>query len=244
MYEFDARVRYSETDETQSITITSLVNYLQDCSTFHSADVGLTVDHLNSIHRAWLLNYWDIRIERMPKLCDNITVGTSPHEFRGVLAHRNFWIKDVNGSFMLRADSLWFCFDTERMRPVKIDPEMIEPFGTIEDVLKLPVSDRKIIEPGDLTKGQPIKVEQHHIDTNHHVNNAQYIQIASDVIAASGDNSQPFTHGRIRVEYRKAAVLGDTMIPMYGKTPEGSVIVSLQSETGDVYCNLEFSDKV
>lgn len=240
MYEFNERVRYSETNESQTTTITALVNYLQDCSTFHSADVGLTVDHLNELHKAWLLSYWDIYIDRMPRLCEDITIGTSPHTFRGVLAHRNFWIKDTSGNYILKANSLWFCFDTERMRPVKIEDEMIAPFGEPEDVLKLPPSDRKIMEPEDMTVAPAIKVEQHHIDTNHHVNNAQYIQIADDVLTAATEGKVGFTSGRIRAEYRKAAVLGDTMIPKYGGSSDGGVIVSLQSETGDVYCNIEF----
>ncbi|MBE6003447.1 MAG: acyl-ACP thioesterase [Lachnospiraceae bacterium] len=241
MYEFDARVRYSETDETQNITITALVNYLQDCSTFHSADVGLTVDYLNELHRAWLLSYWDIYIERMPRLYENISIGTSPHEFRGVLAHRNFWIKDKDGNYLLKADSLWFNFDTERMRPVKIEENMIAPFGGINDVLKLPASDRRVSEPKELTTGDPIKVEQHHIDTNHHVNNARYIQIADDVLTKATEGKVHFTSGRIRAEYRKAAVLGDIMIPKYGTTESGNVVLSLQNEAGEVYCNIEFS---
>ncbi len=241
MYEFDARVRYSETDETQNITITALVNYLQDCSTFHSADVGLTVDRLNELHRAWLLSYWDIYIERMPRLNERISIGTSPHAFRGVLAHRNFWIKDSSGNYLLKADSLWFNFDTERMRPVKIEDEVIRPFGEIKDVLMLPPSDRKISEPENLTTAEAIKVEQHHIDTNHHVNNAQYIEIADEVLTKATEGKVHFTSGRIRAEYRKAAVLGDIMIPKYGLTGSGSVVVSLQNEAGDVYCNIEFS---
>lgn len=109
MYEFNERVRYSETDEHEQATILSVVNYLQDCSTFHSTEVGLTVDYLREMKRAWLLSYWDIYIERMPKLCERLTIGTCPHAFRGVLAHRNFWIKDEAGAYILRADSLWFC---------------------------------------------------------------------------------------------------------------------------------------
>lgn len=241
MYEFDARVRYSETDETQNITITSLVNYLQDCSTFHSADVGLTVDHLSELKRAWLLNYWDIYVERMPRLYENITIGTSPHAFRGVLAHRNFWIKDADENYLLKADSLWFSFDTERMRPVKIEESMIEPFGGINDVLKLPASDRRVLEPEKLTTGEAIRIEKHHIDTNHHVNNAQYLQIADDVLTAASEGKAHFTKGRIRAEYRKAAVLGDIMIPKYGMSETGAVVVSLRNEAGEVFCNIEFS---
>ena len=219
MYEFNERVRYSETDEHE---------------------VGLTADYLREMKRAWLLSYWDIYIERMPKLCERLTIGTCPHAFRGVLAHRNFWIKDEAGAYILRADSLWFCYDTERMRPAKITEDMLTPFGEMRDVLALPASARKITEPEVLTEAAPILVQPHHIDSNHHVNNAQYIAIADEVLTEAAGGKERFHAGRIRAEYRKAAVLGDTMLPKYGSSPDGGLIVSLQSPAGEVYCNVEF----
>ena len=35
-YEFEARVRYSEIGHRGTMTIPALINYFQDCSTFHS----------------------------------------------------------------------------------------------------------------------------------------------------------------------------------------------------------------
>lgn len=243
MYEFKERVRYSETDENEQATILSVVNALQDCSTFHSTEVGLTVDRLREMKRAWLLSYWDIYIDRMPRLCERITIGTSPHAYRGVLAHRNFWIKDEAGAYLLRADSLWFCYDTERMRPTKITEDMLMPFGEMQDVLGLPSSERRIAEPQERTEAPSILVQPHHIDSNHHVNNAQYIALADEILTQQRGDAQHFRAGRIRAEYRKSAVLGDTMIPKYGASEEGGIVVSLQSPEGEVYCNVEFIQK-
>ena len=38
MYTFGSRIRYSETDEYGKLTLTGIMNYLQDCSTFQSED--------------------------------------------------------------------------------------------------------------------------------------------------------------------------------------------------------------
>ena len=43
MYTFESRIRYSETDSEGKLTIASLINYFQDCSTFQSQDLGLGV---------------------------------------------------------------------------------------------------------------------------------------------------------------------------------------------------------
>ena len=36
MYSFDSRVRYSEVDEDRKLSLTGVINYMQDCSTFQS----------------------------------------------------------------------------------------------------------------------------------------------------------------------------------------------------------------
>ena len=83
----------------------------------------------------------------------------------------------------------------------------------------------------DLEKGCPVRVERHHLDTNRHVNNAQYVAIARELLPVD------FALGDLRVEYRKAAVLGDVMYPKLAQVPEGYV-VSLQDAEGQVYANL------
>lgn len=238
MYEFQDRVRYSETDESGAMTITAMVNYLQDCSTFHSHEVGLGIEKLAAMKRAWLLSYWDIYVERLPRICENITIGTSPHAFKGVVAKRNFWMKDAEGKYLLKADSLWFAFDTEKMRPAKISGEILKPFGEMRDVLELPESSRKIALPEELQTLEPIEVERHHIDSNHHVNNAQYIEMAIESLSRSFPEHPRWAGGRIRAEYQKAAVLKDIILPKVGRTENG-VGVSLQNEEGEVFANVE-----
>ena len=78
MYSFTSRVRYSEIDESGALSITSLIDYLQDCSTFHSDSLGLGLDHSAETGYAWLLSAWEIEIRALPHFGDEIRVGTWP----------------------------------------------------------------------------------------------------------------------------------------------------------------------
>ena len=51
MYTFDSRIRYSETDETGALSLLGVINYMQDCSTFQSEDIGLGVEYLEKKRR-------------------------------------------------------------------------------------------------------------------------------------------------------------------------------------------------
>ena len=39
-YSFNSRIRYSETGENACLTLPGILNYFQDCSTFHSEAIG------------------------------------------------------------------------------------------------------------------------------------------------------------------------------------------------------------
>ena len=53
-YSFNSRVRYSETGENGKLTLPGVLNYFQDCCTFHAESVGLGGDVLKARDRAWV----------------------------------------------------------------------------------------------------------------------------------------------------------------------------------------------
>lgn len=46
MYELNSRVRYSETDIDAKLSLTGIMNYMQDCSTMQSEDAGVGIGYL------------------------------------------------------------------------------------------------------------------------------------------------------------------------------------------------------
>ena len=64
MYTFQSRVRYSELDPERKLSIASIVDYFQDCSTFHSEQLGVGLDYLEERDMLWVMSYWQIVIDR------------------------------------------------------------------------------------------------------------------------------------------------------------------------------------
>lgn len=219
MYSFDSRVRYSEIDEDQELTVTGIINYLQDCSTFQSEDLGLGIDYLNRHHRAWWLSSWQIVIEKKPRLGEKILISTWPYDFKGIYGYRNFTIRDEKGDYLVKANSVWFFFDTEAGRPVRVQEEDIRGYRNGEEKrLEMDYAPRRIELPESYETAEPIAVARHHIDTNHHVNNAQYVEIAREALKENVKIRE------LRVEYKKAAVLGDIIYPRIGRQGGGCTV--------------------
>lgn len=232
MYTFNSRVRYSETDESGRLSVTGIINYMQDCSIFQSEDAQVGVRYLGTNHKAWLLSSWQIMIDRYPRLGERLIVGTWPYCFKGIYGYRDFVLRDQSGNDFVRAESVWFLYDTQKNTPLRIQPEDTAPYGAQEPKLVLNPAPRKIVAPQPYHTGEPVIVSRHHIDTNHHVNNAQYVDIARESIPTG-------LHIReIRVNYKKAALLGDVIIPRISHEDQGGKqvwTVALSGDTGKIY---------
>lgn len=231
MYSFSSRVRYSETDDSGRLTIPALINYFQDCSTFHSEEVGQGMEVLREREKAWIIIYWQIEIERLPKLAEEIIVSTMATGTKGLCAKRNFLMRDKEGTLLARADSAWVLMDTTRMRPTKLTKDMIEPYKK-EEPLLMEEMDRKIPLPEKMAVCPKIKVGKEHIDTNGHVNNCQYIRMAFHLLEKEVHPT------KLRVEYVKSAMEGDWIIPKIAFEEE-RILVGLFDIQGHSYANLE-----
>lgn len=231
-YQFESRVRYSEMDPGRKLTLTSLVDYFQDCSTFQSEACGHGLDYLTEQNRVWMVLSWQIDILRRPELGKKITVQTWPYSFKAFYGYRNFALLDEAGRYLAKANSVWVFIDSLTGRPAKILPENISGY-TAEPMLDMKTSSRKMQIPPESVRREPFAVCRHHLDTNYHVNNGQYISMAEEYLPAG------FETAHLQVEYRRQARLHDIIVPMVHEEP-GRVTVSLCSETGEVYAVVAF----
>ena len=232
MYAFDGRIRYSETDSEGKLTLDALLNYFQDCSTFHSEDVGLGIAYMKEIGQVWVLSAWQIVVNRYPKLGDKVKIVTLPYELKAFLGYRNFAMLDEQGEYLAKANSLWSLLDIRNGKPVMVNEAMQKGYG-IDEKLEMDYAPRKITVPQGGELREPVVVKKHHLDTNHHVNNGQYVNIAMEYLP------DDFMIHQMRAEYKKQAFLDDVLHPYVVQTENG-YIICLQDENGKPYVSVDF----
>lgn len=231
MYKFESRIRYSETDSEGKLTMASLINYMQDCSIFHSEDVGLGLEYLADRHLVWVLSAWQIVVERYPRLGEKVVTGTQPYDMKGFIGYRNFAIWDEKGEYVAKANSVWSLLDTRTYRPVAISEEMVQGY-TLGERLDMEYAPRKIAVPPGGCIMEPLVVKRNHLDTNHHVNNQQFIDMAIDYLPKG------FCIRQVRAEYKKQAFLDDVLVPRVADQGD-RVFVALEDAQGAAYVTVE-----
>ncbi len=235
MYSYQSRIRYSELDTEGYLRIESLLNYFQDCTTFHSEDIGRGVNYLKEKHTVWVLGSWQVVVDRYPRLGERVTVATAPYDFKGFMGYRNFLLTDESGKRLACANTLWTLIDTDSGRPVRPTEEMIAPY-TLEEKLDMEYAPRKIAIPGEPVKGESVVINPHHLDTNHHVNNGQYVRIALDSL------NKDCRIRQLRTEYKKQSYLNDILTPYVAASEEGTYVVVLKDEQDSTVCVVEIQE--
>ena len=234
-YDFHSHVRYSECGEDGRLSLGAVVDYFQDTATFQGEHLGSGVSYLKKQHIAWILTSWQIITDHFPKLAEPVTVRTWAYDFRSFYGLRNLLLLDGSGQPAAWANSVWVLMDMERMRPVKVPQKLLDLYGT-DPALDMEYSPRKVAEPETGEEMDPFPVTRTHLDTNHHVNNGQYIEMARTYLP------EKFDLYETRVEYKAQAHLGDMICPKVS-TEDGVVTVSLRDEEGRSYCVVRFAER-
>ena len=235
MYSFSGRIRYSEIGEDGRLSLMGMMNYLQDCSTFQSEDGGGGVAWLAEHDRAWLLTAWKIRILRLPSLGETVTTLTKPYLFEGILGYRLFEIRGADNELLVHANSVWCYVQPSRQRPVRITEADMAPYLPIDPQEEV-MTNRKLRAPAGMVPMEPFAVRREHLDTNHHVNNGQYVRMAMEYLP------EHFHIDSLQVEYRNQARLHDVIVPSV--CLEGNTLyVSLGDGNGKVYAVAAFTQE-
>ena len=137
------------------------------------------------------------------------------------------------GERLAYANTIWTLMDMEKRKPVKAPKEMADAYG-LGERLDMDYEPRKIAVPkGESVVRETVEIKRHHLDTNHHVNNGQYVRIAMSYLP------EGYSIRQMRAEYRKQAVLGDKIYPfIYAE--DMVTVVSLNNGKGEAYCVTEF----
>jgi acyl-ACP thioesterase len=207
---------------------------MQDCSEMWIDSEPDVKQYFTEQNMAQLLATRQVEILRVPEYKENLTVATSVYGMKPMFGFRNTFIYDSEGKPCYRTWSMGAFVDKAAGKLKRVDDATIASM-TLEPQLEMNYKDRRIILPKDGGEVlEPIKVLRADIDYNKHVNNANYVRMAMELLPEN------FKVQGLRVEYRVAAKLGDVLIPTVFKI-EGGFIISL-SVGNDVSTIIEFTE--
>lgn len=233
MYSLNYKVTTSTCDSEGKLKLYSALQMMQDCSEMWIDSEPQVKDYFARENMAQLLASRQVEIVRVPDFKEELTVTTSVYGMKPMFGFRNTFIYDAEGKPCYRTWSMGAFVDKAYGKLKRVD-DTVAGSLLIEPQLEMDYKDRRIILPK--TEGEvlePVKVMRSDIDYNKHLNNANYVRMAMELLP------EDFEIKGLRVEYRVAAKLGDMLVPTIYKH-DGVIIVSL-SIGEDVSAIIEFS---
>ena len=237
-YSYQIRVGYSTTDRTLKMTIPEILRCFQDAAIFEAENGSITMEYLNKHALAWLLGAWQIVILRRPSSNEVVNVATIPYAFKGFLGYRNFLMTSETGEELVKGASIWTLIDTQKGHPTKLTEEIIQGYP-LSQKLEMDYAPRKIVLRGSAEQRAAFLVRQYQIDSNGHMNNAEYVKLAMELLPQQASDSTVQQIQQLRVEYKNPAYVGDKVVPIIYRQ-DNQIQVALNSTEGEIYAVVEF----
>jgi acyl-ACP thioesterase len=154
-----------------------LLRVFQDVSYLRAEDRGRGVAYQAQVGRAWFVLSWNIRLHEPPALSTSYAVDTYFYRARHALCNERLTLRGEGDKALAAADVLWGYVDTRAQQPT----DCPQDYWEAQDFREAP-SDacitRKIKIPAGGEELSPLTVREVHLDTNGHVNNVRFTELA------------------------------------------------------------------
>lgn len=233
MYSLKYKVTTSTCDSEGRLKLYSALQMMQDCSEMWIDSEPGVKQYFAEQNMAQLLATRQVEIIRVPEYKEELTVTSTVYDMKPMFGFRNTFIYDAQGNPCYKTWSMGAFVDKVAGKLKRVDQVTIDSMN-LEPQKEMNYRDRRIILPkqgGDILES--VKVLRADIDYNKHMNNANYVRMAMELLPES------MVVRGMRVEYRVAAKLGDILTPTMYQIDDG-FIVSL-SVNGEVSAIVEFT---
>ena len=224
---FDHRIRFDECWSGGLLRAGGYLRLMQDLAWRHSELLGLGRDWYRTYRLAWLVRYADLRITGPAYSGDTLRVTTRVVGWRRVWARRESHAS-VDGVEVARATIDWVLID-EAGRPARIPDDVAARFTDGVPGFQ----PARLALPQDLSDAvnRAWSVSIRDLDPMHHVNNATYLDVIDETVAAeTGAHSGPEPPIRYQVEYLRPALPRVTVSVVHAPDEVGTAIRFLDPE--------------
>lgn len=232
LYTKNFSVNFSDVGENNRLTNKGLLRLMQEISGIHSDSLGYGVNDTPKTGLAWLILNWKLKVFSRPKWNTNLTLKTWARWQKSLYSCRDIEVYDDENNLIAVATSKWILFDVNKQSIFKITSEIRNKFPALEKSVFEGEAIKKLKEPETSNFIYEYKIQRRDIDTNHHVNNLNYLDYAYEALPEDVYSNMNFSN--IEIMYKHEAKLGDTLSIFYSHTEDDEYVVTIKDKEADI----------
>ena len=178
--EYSWAVRTYECGPDGMATMASVCNWLQEAASLNAGALAFSKSDFEASGEniSWVLTRLKVRMLRLPKWGETVSILTFPRGGRKIVAYRDFVLSDADGSAIGHAASEWMLIDLASRKVVAIPSEVFAAANTVrapvfgdEPFVRLRWGCREAS-----SDALAFRARRGDIDLNGHVNNVHYVE--------------------------------------------------------------------
>jgi len=207
MYEHEIRITYYDLDFNGRVKLSAILKMAHIAADVNANALGIGFATLHPLGISFVLNRFGLKITRMPKYDETVTIRTWPAEMARGTFIRKGDMYDAAGHKIMEWASLWILFDINTRKILKPSALPVE-IPTLTDIA---------------VDVHPLKVEQHcdtapyathvhtvryaDVDTNMHMNNSIYGDLVGNGAFPCAESAREIKE--VQINYLGETRLGD-----------------------------------
>ncbi len=221
-------ITFSDIDENNKLSNKGILRIMQEIAGLHSSSLGYGLNDAPKTGFAWLLLNWKLRVFSRPKWEETLTVNTWSKSMNPLFAYRDIEIFDNKNNLVAVGSSKWILFDINKQSLCKIPSEVKEVFPNVDKSVFEEKFVEKLKEPENSNPIYEYTIQRRDIDTNHHVNNLNYLDYAYQALPEVVYSNMNFSN--VEIMYKHESKLGDTISVFYSNTEKNEYVITIKDK--------------
>jgi len=214
------------TNQHNALQVGTLFHLFNDIMERNANSYGASAEYHLERDLAWVLAQYEVTIYQWPKADTHVTVGTIPYSFKRMMGYRKYEMRNNKGDLLMEGKGKFLLINIKTKAMVKPDASLLDKFT---DAKKEPMAlDFEKIRPKEQKHMFTLKrlITKKHIDVNAHMNNAYYLEIASEYLTIETEQIK-----KINVTYKQEAKEHDQITLNYYSVKDGIYVEMLREDT-------------
>ena len=173
----------------------ALLRCAEHMATAHAWELGMDKAFYSARQMVYLVGRQAFQFLRVPAMRETVTLTTYPEKTRRGANKRVLVVRSLDGEELARVDTRWTLVDTTASKIIRHIPEDMERYwsGTVEWELPLQVP-----KASALTSAGLRRAAYSLCDTNRHINNAAYLDVACDALPLEVVEQGPMRYAAVK----------------------------------------------
>ena len=190
----------------------ALLRCAEHMATAHAWGLGMDKAFYSARQMVYLVGRQAFQFYRAPAMRETVTLTTYPEKTRRGANKRVLVVRSLDGEELARVDTRWTLVDTCAGKIIRHIPPEIDQYwsDTVDWELSLQVP-----KAAELVSAGSRRAAYSICDTNRHINNASYLDVACDALPLEVIDQGPVRFAAIK--YHRQVPLGEEMELFYGQ---------------------------